>query len=118
MAASLPAQPNSFACSAKILPTRRTQANCFLSTRATERTAFWGNRAVSWHADNDFSNVGYRWDWIREEEKYRLALMKRFAPVAVFRVRQDLSDNRDQQRMRQREAGRSRAHWANSRGGL
>lgn len=65
-----------------------------------ETHGFLGNRAVSWYADNDFSNVGYPPDWIREEEKYRLALMNQFATVAVFCVARDSSDNRAQERMR------------------
>ena len=81
------------------IPKPTSPGRLFLVDLREETHGFLGDRAVSWYADNDFSNVGYPPGWIREEEKYRLALMKKFSPVAVFCVAQDPSDNRAQQRM-------------------
>jgi hypothetical protein len=81
------------------IPQPAGAGNLFLVDLREETHGFLGDRAVSWYADNDFSNVGYPWDWIRQEEKYRLDLLNEFATAAVFCIEPDTSDNRAQQRM-------------------
>jgi hypothetical protein len=91
------------------LPQPQSVSKLFLVDLREEAHGFLGGRAVSWYADNDFSNVGCteKWiheaDWIRAEEEYRMASLANFSPVAVFCIEQepkDNKDNRDQQRMR------------------
>lgn len=51
------------------LPQPADPGKLFLVDLREETHGFLGNRAVSWYADNDFSNVGYPRDWIREERR-------------------------------------------------
>jgi hypothetical protein len=82
------------------IPQPAEPANLYLVDLREETHGFFGDRAVSWYADNDFSNVGYPWGWIQEEEAYRLAWMKKLGTARVFDVERDPSDNRAQERMR------------------
>lgn len=91
------------------IPKPASAGKLFLVDLREETHGFLGGRAVSWYADNDFSNVGcteewiHEAEWIRDEEEYRMASIKNFSPVAVFCIEQEPSDNKDnrhQQRMR------------------
>jgi hypothetical protein len=63
-----------------------------------ETHGFFDGCAVSWYADNDFSNVGQPKDWITADEKARLgALAGR--TTQVFTIACDCDDNRKQQRV-------------------
>jgi hypothetical protein len=63
-------------------------------------------RAVSWYADNDFSNAGEPWDWIKAEEENRFAFLREWLSgkpdrkARIFDIVPDTSDNRCQQRMK------------------
>jgi Inositol hexakisphosphate len=63
-----------------------------------ETHGFFDGSAVSWYADNDFSNVGQPKEWITADEKARLrALAGR--TTQVFSIAADCQDNRKQGRV-------------------
>src|SRR5437763_528967 len=63
-----------------------------------ETHGFFDGSAVSWYADNDFSNVGQPKEWITADEKARLgALAGR--TTQVFSITADHEDNRKQERV-------------------
>jgi hypothetical protein len=55
--------------------------------------------AVSWYADNDFSNVGQTPWWITEYEKRLLDLVQEQGHTQVFSLKDDSGDNRGQGRV-------------------
>ena len=70
----------------------------FLVDLREETHGFFDGCAVSWYADNDFSNVGQPKEWIMTDEKARLgALAGR--TTQVFKVARDCQDNRGQERV-------------------
>jgi hypothetical protein len=83
-----------------LIPQPAQPAKLYLVDLREETHGFFGDRAVSWYADNDFSNVDYPADWIQDEEEYRLGWMNKLATARVFDVERDPSDNRAQERMR------------------
>jgi protein-tyrosine phosphatase len=65
-----------------------------------ETHGFSDGIAVSWYADNDFSNVGQPLSWAVDEEKVLMDLMEGLQTAWVFEIEPDASDDRAQERMR------------------
>ena len=80
-------------------PTSPGETFFLVDLRKRRRAGFLGDRAVSWYADNDFSNVGYPPGWIREEEEVSIGLDEEVLARCCLCVAQDPSDNRAQRRM-------------------
>jgi hypothetical protein len=71
--------------------------NLFLVDLREETHGYLGDTAVSWYADNDFSNVGMSSGLIQRDEEARLAALVG-ETVQMFTITKDENDNREQQR--------------------
>ena len=81
----------------EVVDPHRTR-DLFLVDLREETHGFLDGRAVSWYADNDFGNVGQRPALIEKDEEARLAALTG-ETVQVFAIKDDLRDNRVQQRV-------------------
>ena len=70
----------------------------FLVDLREESHGFINRRAASWYADNDFGNVGVAKSQIERDERARLEVLEG-ETTQVFKIDDDSSDNRGQERM-------------------
>jgi Inositol hexakisphosphate len=81
------------------IPAPPRASTLYLVDLREETHGFLNERAVSWYADNDFSNVDQPQEWIVEDEKVRFVFAQAAKTVRLYDIVADPSDNRAQGRM-------------------